>query len=99
MNTVWPNPYNSALKWETTHTWNVGLDYGFLNNRINGSIEFYVRKTSDLLTHANYPAGSNIGNVGWINLGDLRNTGIEVNISTRPVVTNDFTWTSNVNFA
>ena len=99
VNTVWPSPYNSALKWETTHTWNVGLDYGFLNNRINGSIEFYVRKTSDLLTRANYPAGSNIGNVGWINLGDLRNTGIEVNISTRPVVTNDFTWTSNVNFA
>lgn len=99
VNTVWPNPYNAALKWETTHTWNVGLDYGILNNRINGSIEFYVRKTSDLLTRANYPAGSNIGNVGWINLGDLRNTGIEFNINTRPVVTKDFTWNSNFNIA
>lgn len=99
VNTVWPGAYNAALKWETTHTYNAGIDFGLLNNRINGSLEFYVRKTSDLLIHANYPAGSNIGNVGWINLGDLKNTGIELNLNTKPVVTNDFTWSSNLNLA
>lgn len=99
VNTVWPNSYNASLKWETTHTWNVGLDFGLLNNRINGSIEFYVRKTSDLLVFGNYPAGSNVGNMGYINFGDLKNTGVEFNINTRPVVTNDFTWTSNLNVA
>lgn len=99
VNTVWPKDYNASLKWETTHTWNVGLDFGMLNNRINGSLEFYIRNTSDLLVYADYPAGSNIGNQGWLNLGDLRNTGIEFNINTKPVVTQDFTWTSNLNLA
>ncbi len=96
---AYPNPYNASLKWEETTTWNVGLDFGFLNNRINGSIELYQRKTKDLLVRANYPAGSNLSNVGWLNLGDLKNTGFEFNINTRPVVTTDFTWNSNVNIA
>ncbi len=96
---TYPQKYNAALKWEETSTWNVGIDYGFLNNRINGSLEFYIRKTKDLLVTANYPAGSNLSNVGQINLGDLKNTGIEFNINTRPVVTNDFVWNSNLNLA
>lgn len=95
----YPKEYNADLKWEETKTWNAGIDFGFLNNRINGSIEWYQRKTTDLLVYANYPAGSNLNNKGWINLGDLKNTGIEVNINTRPVVTNEFIWNSNVNFA
>ena len=66
---TYPQKYNAALKWEETSTWNVGIDYGFLNNRINGSLEFYIRKTKDLLVTANYPAGSNLSNVGQINLG------------------------------
>lgn len=96
---AYPEKYNADLKWEETHTWNVGLDFGFMNNRINGSIEWYQRKSKDLLVWANYPAGSNLSNMGNINLGDLTNTGIEVNLNTRPVVTNDFVWNSNVNFA
>ena len=94
-----PNKFNADLKWESTTTYNVGLDFGFLNNRINGSIEYYVRKTKDLLVEANYTAGSNLSNVGIINGGDLENTGIEFNINTRPIVTRDFTWTSNLNLA
>ena len=94
-----PNKYNADLKWESTATWNVGLDFGFLNNRINGSIEYYIRKTSDLLVEANYPAGSNLSNVGIINAGDLRNEGFEFNLNTRPVVTQDFRWNSNINIA
>lgn len=94
-----PNKYNADLKWESTTTYNVGIDFGFLNNRINGSIEYYVRKTKDLLVEANYPAGSNLSNVGIINGGDLENSGFEFNINTKPVVTNDFIWTSNLNIA
>ena len=96
---VTPGAYNSAIKWEETHTWNVGVDYGFLNNRIAGSIEFYKRMTKDLLTYANYPAGSNLSNQGYLNIGDLENIGIEFNINTRPVVTQDVTWTSALNVA
>ncbi len=96
---AYPEKYNASLKWEETRTWNVGLDFGFLNNRINGSVEFYVRKTKDLLVYADYPAGSNLSNTGFINLGDLKNTGIEFNINTRPVVAKDFVWNSNFNIA
>lgn len=91
--------YNADIKWEETHTWNAGIDFGFLNNRILGSIDFYKRKTKDLLTRSPYPAGSNISNKGNMNLGDLENTGIEFNITARPIVTNDFRWTSAFNVA
>ncbi|MDE6638493.1 MAG: TonB-dependent receptor [Muribaculaceae bacterium] len=96
---VTPGAYNADIKWEETRTWNVGIDFGFANNRINGAIDFYKRKTVDLLTKANYPAGSNLTNVGFINIGDLENTGIELTLNTRPIVTNDFTWNSNLNVA
>lgn len=96
---VEPSSYNADLKWEETHTWNVGLDFGFFNNRLSGNIEFYKRKTKDLLTFANYPAGSNLSNKGFINIGDLENTGVEFTLTGRPVVTNDVTWTSSLNVA
>ncbi len=96
---AYPNKYNGDLKWEETHTWNVGVDFGFLNNRINGSLDWYKRTSTDLLVYANYPAGSNLSNTGYINLGDLENVGIEFNLNTRPVVTKDFVWNSNVNIA
>ncbi len=94
-----PNKYNEDLKWEETHTWNAGIDFGFLNGRISGSIDYYQRKTKDLLVSANYPAGSNLSNVGNINMGDLKNYGIEFNLVARPVQTKDFTWTSSINLA
>lgn len=94
-----PNAYNPDIKWEETHTWNVGVDYGFLNNRITGSLDFYKRKTTDLLTYANFAAGSNLSNRGNMNIGDLENTGIEFNISTRPIVSRDLTWTSDLNLS
>ncbi len=97
--TVTPSAYNADLKWEETHTWNVGLDFAFLNNRIAGSVDYYLRKTKDLLTYGNYAAGSNLSNMGNINLGDLENYGLEFNLSTRPVVTRSLTWTSAVNVA
>ena len=96
---VTPAAFNADLKWEETTTWNIGLDFAFLNNRISGSVDWYQRKTKDLLTYANYPAGSNLSNAGDLNLGDLQNTGLEFNLLTRPVVTRDFTWSSNINVA
>ena len=96
---VTPSSYNKNLKWEETTTWNVGIDFGFLNNRINGSVDAYYRKTKDLLTYTTYAAGSNLGPDGPMNIGDLTNKGIEVNLVTRPIVTKNFTWSSNLNVA
>lgn len=94
-----PNAYNEDLKWEETHTWNGGIDFALLNNRISGSVDVYKRKTKDLLVYANYAAGSNLSNMGNINMGDLENYGVEFNITTRPVQTKTFTWTSSANIA
>jgi iron complex outermembrane receptor protein len=99
INMIKPNAYNADIKWEETHTWNAGFDFGFLQNRITGSFDFYKRQTKDLLTYASYPAGSNLSNAGNINIGDLENTGIEFTLNTRPVVTKDFVWSSNINVA
>ena len=99
INVIKPNGYNSDIKWEETTTWNFGIDFGFLNNRIAGNLEVYKRKTKDLLTWVTVPAGSNLTNAMNTNIGDLENTGIEFNINTRPVVTRDFTWTSDFNIS
>ena len=94
---VAPEGYNTEIKWEETHTWNGGIDFGFMNNRIAGSFEVYKRKTKDLLFRTSYPAGSNLSNKGNMNIGDLENIGIEFNITARPIVTRDFTWTTSYN--
>ncbi|MDE7190135.1 MAG: SusC/RagA family TonB-linked outer membrane protein, partial [Muribaculaceae bacterium] len=82
-----PDGYNPDLKWETTTTWNIGLDYGFLNNRISGSIEWYLRNTRDLLSTVPVAAGSSTVNFLPQNIGDMRNYGLEFNISAKPIVT------------
>lgn len=96
-NPYFPDGFNPDLKWETTTTWNVGLDFGFLNNRINGSIEWYLRDTRDLLSVVSIPAGTASVNKLPQNIGDMRNYGVEFNISAKPVVTEDFTWTLSYN--
>lgn len=85
--------YNPDLKWETTTTWNAGIDFAFFNNRISGSFDWYLRKTKDLLSYVTIPAGSSTVNMLNRNIGDLENYGVEFNIVARPVVTNDFNWT------
>ena len=92
-----PEGYNPDLKWETTATWNVGLDFGFLNNRITGNLEYYLRKTRDLLSTVPVPAGSSTVNYLPQNIGDLENYGIEFNIQAKPIVTDDFVWTLSYN--
>lgn len=94
---VYARGYNPDLTWETTTSWNAGLDFGFLNNRITGSIEYYKRKTTDLLAYVAVPAGSSTTNMLNCNIGSLENYGVEFNIAAKPIVTNDFTWTLSYN--
>lgn len=87
-----PNAYNPDLKWEKTTTYNVGLDFGFLNNRINGAVDYYYRRTTDLLNSVFVSAGTNFKNKVLSNVGSLENSGIEFSINSKPVVTTDWTW-------
>lgn len=76
-----PNAYNRDLTWEKTTTYNAGLDYGFLNNRINGSIDYYYRKTDDLLNTIPCAVGTNFRNRVIANVGSLVNQGVEFAIN------------------
>lgn len=87
-----PDGYSPNLKWEETTTYNIGIDYGFLNNRINGSIEYYQKHTRDLLNTINVPAGSNYINEITANVGSMRNEGLEFNINATAIQTKDFAW-------
>ena len=94
-----PNGYDNDIKWETTTTWNVGVDWGFINNRINGSVDYYKRFTKDLLNTINVPAGVNYAPVLTTNIGSMDNMGVEVTIGAKPVVTDNFTWSTSFNVA
>ncbi len=76
-----PDGFDANLKWETTSSINIGLDFGFFKDRINGSIDVYSRTTEDLLAVVPVPAGSNFTNQILTNVGSMRNEGIELNIS------------------
>ncbi len=95
--TVRPEMYNDKLTWEKTTTWNIGLDWSFLNGRIDGSIEWYYRKTKDLISTVGVASGTGFGNYKTMNIGSLRNKGIEFAINAHPIVTRDFNWTVNYN--
>jgi len=87
-----PDAYNPNLKWEQTATYNGGLDFGFLNSRITGSIDYYYRNTTDLINVVSVPAGTNFRNKVISNIGSLRNNGIEFSINAKAITVKDFTW-------
>ena len=93
------NNANPNLKWERTSMLNIGIDYAFLGGRINGSIEYYNKKTSDLIW--SYGVSTNIYPLNWIraNVGDISNSGIEFTINATPVKTNDFQWQTTLNLS
>ncbi len=93
-----PDAYNQDLKWETTTTWNAGLDFSFFNNRISGSVDYYYRKTTDLINDASVSAGSNFRNMVRSNIGSLKNNGVEVSLTVRPIQTTDWQWEVTTNF-
>ncbi len=87
-----PGGYYYNRKWEQTTTSNLALDYGFLNNRITGSIEWYYRNTSDLLNNISQPAGTNFSNQIVANIGSMQNMGVEFSINYQPIRTKNVTW-------
>ena len=94
-----PAAYDANIKWEQTATWNGGIDYGFLNNRIWGAIDVYYKKTTNLLNTVPVPAGSNFSSYLLVNVGDMTNKGAEFAIGASPVRGRDWKWNVNFNIA
>ncbi len=93
-----PDAYNEDLKWETTTTYNAGLDFSLFKQRLSGSIDYYYRKTTDLINTAYVSAGSNFRNQVLTNIGSLKNQGVEVMLTARPIVNKDWLWEITGNF-
>ena len=93
-----PKAYDPNLKWETTTSYNVGLDWGILKQRLTGSVDWYYRKTSDLLNNATVPAGANFRNQVMSNIGSMYNMGVETSLHWLAVNAKDFNWTMDYNF-
>lgn len=89
-------PYNPNLKWEKTTTYNAGIDYGFLNNRITGTLDVFYKETNDLISKVAFPDGSNFTNRGYANIGSFYTKGIELGVNATVVKSQDVNW--NVNF-
>ena len=98
INTYRPEAYVSDLKWETTTSWNFGLDFGFLDGRIGGAIDFYTRKTKDLLASVPTAAGTNFSKTILTNVGNVDSKGIEVSLNAIPIQTKDWEWNLSYNF-
>ena len=95
-----PQAYNPRLKWETTETLNVGLDFAFLGETVTGSIEAYRRETFDLLNEVSAPLGTNFSNRVMSNVGNMLNQGVEINLNYNLIETRDWHWSlgGNVTF-
>lgn len=91
-----PLYYNDKLKWEKTTTYNLGLDFGICN-RLTGSIDWYVRNTTDLINSAPVAALAGSADKGIQNIGSMKNTGVELSLNYVAVNTKDWYWTMNYN--
>lgn len=96
-NMATPAAYDADLKWEQTASYDVGLDYGFFDNRISGSIDYYYKKTTNLLNTIPIPAGSNFSSIITANVGDMNDQGVEFLINATPVKNNHFRWDVSFN--
>lgn len=89
---------NPNLSWENSYTWNAGIDFNVLDSRLSGSVEYYNRKTTDLIDWTNISYLT-----GWtsfiVNDGKLRNTGVEITLNSRNISTPDFQWTTDFNIS
>jgi TonB-linked SusC/RagA family outer membrane protein len=97
--TLRPNAYDPNIKWESTTTYNLGLDFGFFKERLTGSVEVYQKRTEDLLNRVSIPNGVNFSNFLTTNIGSMEINGIEVTLSGDVVKTKDFNWNVGANFA
>lgn len=89
--------YNADVKWETTTTYNLGLDYGFIDNRLSGSVDVYKRDTKDLLNFIEVAALANLSNAGNFNVGSLTNRGVEAVLNLDVIRGDKFNWSLNAN--
>ena len=90
--TLRPNGYDDRLKWETTTTWNAGLDYGLFNNRLTGSFDYYIKLTKDLLCQVTPPVLANFTNSLLTNVGTMENKGVEFSINAKIISRKDLFW-------
>lgn len=90
--TLRPSGYDRGIKWEETETWNAGLDFGFLGNRLTGSLDYYRRKTKDLLAQVPLASGTNLTNELFTNVGNIEGSGIEAALNYHVVNTINFSW-------
>jgi iron complex outermembrane receptor protein len=97
--TLRPTGYDAGIKWETTTTSNIGIDFGVLQDRFTASFDYYFRKTKDLINEIQVPAGTNLTNFIVTNIGDMENKGFEISLGGKPVVTTDWVWDLNINAA
>lgn len=93
-----PAAYDRNLKWEQTNTYDAGLDFGFLDNRLTGSVDVYLRQTKDLLAVIPIPAGSNLSNTLLTNIGSLENRGVELALNYNVLRGEGLNWSVNFNW-
>jgi TonB-linked SusC/RagA family outer membrane protein len=89
---------NPNLKWETTYTFNTGIDFGLFNGRLSGNIDFYIANTKDLLMNRTVPYMNGYRSI-LDNIGQTRNVGVEFALNSINIETKDFLWKTNVNFS
>ena len=92
-----PEAYVSDLKWETTKSWNFGIDFGFLDNRISGSIDYYTRKTKDLLSTVPSAGGTNFAKSILTNVGNVSSQGLEITLNATPIQNKNWEWNLSYN--
>jgi iron complex outermembrane receptor protein len=97
IHTYRPEAYVENLKWESTAAWNVGVDFGFMKDRITGSVDFYTRQTKDLLATVPSPAGTNFDKTILTNVGNVDSHGVEVTLNATPIDTENITWNVSLN--
>jgi TonB-dependent starch-binding outer membrane protein SusC len=96
-NTLRPDAYNQIIQWETAETINAALDFGFFENRLTGSIDFYKKKSYDLISYVPPAQGTNFGSSVISNIGNITNHGVELNLNAEVISRDDFQWTVGYN--
>jgi iron complex outermembrane receptor protein len=98
VNYLRPEGYDPSIRWETTTTTNFGVDYGFFNNRISGSVDYYKRQTKDLLANVAVASGANFVNEIVTNVGNINSEGVEVTLNLAPIRNDNVSWDINLNY-
>jgi len=97
--TIRPNGYDADIRWEETASYNIGLDYSIIKNRLSGTFDVYKRDTKDLLNEIPVPAGTNLTNFITTNIGNMENNGFEIGLFTTPYLTEKNSWDFAINLA